>query len=154
MPRNCIRAHVYLVAVTNQPGGYPGLQSWPQKRRVSKEGLGAALAEAAPASFWHNHWLKVPSLAPPRRVHVYGKGEAGNRHLKLHFKPFSCQALNAANPLLAENLVIPHGSETGWARAAPGHGVGLHHPFKYLLSCVKIKYRWDWEMHLGSLSGG
>lgn len=55
---------------------------------------------------------------------MYGKGGAGNRHLKLHFKPFSCQALNAADPLLAENMVIPCGSETGWAQAAAGHGVG------------------------------
>jgi len=32
--------------------------------------------------------------------------------------------------------------------------VGLRRPLKYLLSCVKTKYDWDWEMHLGGLSGG
>lgn len=47
MPRDCTRAHIGFVGVTDQPGGYPGLQSWPQKGRVSKAGLGAALAEAA-----------------------------------------------------------------------------------------------------------
>lgn len=55
---------------------------------------------------------------------MYGKGGAGNGHLKLHFKPFGCQAVNAADPHLAENLIISHGLETGWAQAAPGIALG------------------------------
>lgn len=84
-----------------------------------------------------------------------GKGGAGNGHLKLQFETFSCQALHAIGPLLSENPVIPHGSGWAWAAAGQGagHDVGLHPPFKYLLYCVKTKYIWDWEMHLGSLSG-
>lgn len=117
-------------------------QSWPRSRWVSQEGLGAALSEPAPA----HCWLKAPSL----EGYMYGKGGAGNGHLQLHFKTFSCQALNAADPILSGSPVIPRGSETGWAWAAAGHDVGLHPPFKYLLCCVKTKYSWDWEMCLAA----
>lgn len=95
------------------------------KRWVSKEGLGAALAEAAPTCCWCNRWwLNVPLLAASQRVHVWEGRGAGNGHLKLHFKPFGCQAVNAADPHLAENLIISHGLETGWAQAAPGIALG------------------------------